>query len=157
MEPGTQQEVLVGPILIGDIRPLFPLMQVQDTSLTWPRWRAYARRLLRSGVQARQGIMVARRAGHPMPCGAVCYRLDHDLHVGRIMTAEHFVALDLLYPGVVRTALARALEGRASELGCSVIRALVHESDAEVAEDLRHAGHRPDGFMLVKERGRQGE
>ena len=152
MEPGTQQEVLVRPILAGDIRPLFPLMQAQDRSLTWPRWHAYARRMLRGGGQGRQGIVVARRAGHRMPCGAVCYRLDHDLHFGQILTAEHFVALDLLYPGAVRAALARALEGRASELGCAVIRSLLHETDAEAAEDLRRAGHRPDGLMLVKER-----
>lgn len=151
MEKLAQQRMVVQPMQIGDVRPLFPLVQAQDATLTWPRWQSYAKRVARSRVGAREGILVARRSGHALPCGAVCYRLDHDLRFGRVLTVEHVIALDLLDPRLVRSALTAALESLAIELGCDIIRSILSDHDAELVEELRLAGHNEDGLTLTKQ------
>ncbi|HTI02030.1 MAG TPA: hypothetical protein VL752_13870 [Acidisoma sp.] len=150
MDKRAQQRMVVQPMQIGDVRPLFPLVQAQDAGLTWLRWQSYAKRVVRSKLGAREGILVARRSGHALPCGAVCYRIDRDLRFGRILTVEHVIALDLLYPQLVRSALTAALERLAVELGCDIIRSIVPANEAEVAEELRRAGHSEDGRTLTK-------
>lgn len=150
MDNREQQRMVVQPIQIGDVRPLFPLVQAQEAGLTWFQWQAYAKRVAKSHRMAREGILVARRSGQPLPCGAVCYRIDRDLRFGRILTVEHVIALDLLYPQSVRSALTAALERLALNLGCNIIRAIVPDHHAEVAEELRKAGHSEDGRTLTK-------
>lgn len=150
MDTQTQQRMVVQPMQIGDVRPLFPLVQAQDAGLTWPRWQSYAKRVARSRAGAREGILVARRRGHALPCGAVCYHLDHDLRFGRVMTVEHVVALDLLDPQLVRTALTAALESLAIVLGCDIIRSILSDHEAELVEELRLAGHSKNGLTLTK-------
>lgn len=150
MDARAQQRVIVLPIQVGDVRPLYPIIQARNPALSWTRWQAYARRVARSKKGAREGILVARRASQALPCGAVCYRIGHDLRFGRIVTVEHFIAIDLLYPQLVRSALAVALERLAVDLGCEAIRSIVPEADADVAEELRLAGHRDDGRTLTK-------
>ncbi|GAB0113225.1 hypothetical protein [Acidisoma sp. C75] len=151
MKQQMPHEVMVQPLRAGDLRPLFPLMQADDRLLTWPRWRAYARRSLTAAAQPRHGILVARRLGHRLPCGAVCYRVDTELRFGTLLTAEHFVALDLLDPASVRAALAEGLERQARALGCAVIRALLPPCDTEAADQLCRAGHRAAGLVLLRE------
>jgi hypothetical protein len=150
MDKGAQQRMVVQPMQIGDVRPLFPIVQAQDAGLTWLRWQSYAKRAARSKLSARMGILVARRSGHALPCGAVCYRLDHDLRFGRVLTVEHVIALDLLYPQAVRSALTAALENLAVALGCDVIRSILSDHDVELVEELRLAGHSVDGRTLTK-------
>lgn len=151
MNPRTKTDVMVEPIQIGDIRPLFPLIQAVEPGLQLPQWLGYARRMAKGRrSRAREGIVVARRRGLMMPCGAVCYRLDRDLRHGTLLTAEHFIAMDLLYPQQVRAALSRALEVMAVELGCVIIRSIVSEGDIEVVEELRLAGHSEEGRTLTK-------
>lgn len=150
MDKQGQLEIVVQPMQIGDVRPLFPLIQARDPGLVWSRWQSYAKRVAKSKPGSREGILVARRSGRMLPCGAACYRLDHDLRFGRILTVEHLVAVDLFHPQVVRAALAKALEMVAMDLGCDVIRAILPEGDAETAEALRLSGHRQDGRTLAK-------
>ena len=150
MDKRAQQRMVVQPMQIGDVRPLFPLVQAQDAGLTWLRWQSYAKRVARSKPGAREGILVARRSGHALPCGAVCYRLDHDLRFGRVLTVEHVIALDLFYPQLVRSVLTTALESLAIALGCDVIRSILSDQDAELVEELRLAGHGQDGLTLTK-------
>ena len=83
----VQNEIAVESIAAADIRPLFPLVRAVEPGLLWPQWDRYARRVARSGPRAKEGIVVARRRGHAMPCGAVCYRLDRDLRLGSVLTA----------------------------------------------------------------------
>lgn len=150
MEKRAQQRMVVQPMQIGDVRPLFPLVQAQDAGLTWLRWQSYAKRVARARAGAREGVLVARRSGHALPCGAVCYRLDHDLRFGRVLTVEHVIALDLLYPQRVRSALTDALESLAIELRCDIIRSIISDHDAELVAELRLAGHSENGLMLTK-------
>lgn len=153
MDTRAEQGVSVQPIQIGDVRPLFPLVQARNPSLSWARWRAFAGRIARSKPGARNGILVARRVGQAMPCGAICYHLDQDLRFGRIITVEQFIAMDLLYPQRVRSALANALESRAVAMGCDVIRSILPDGDTEIVEELRKAGHSTDGRTLTKHCG----
>jgi len=123
MNAMTMADVLVEPMTVGDIRPLFPLMRAVQPDLTLSAWLTYSRRVARAKLGARVGIMVARRRGHSLPCGAVHYRLDSNLRYGQLLTAEHFIAIDLLDPHAVLAAL---------------------------FDRLCVAGHRLDGMTLTK-------
>jgi hypothetical protein len=123
MKAKTVAEVLVEPITPGDVRPLFPLMRAVEPNLQLSAWLGYSRRMTKAKAGARAGIMVARRRGHSLPCGAVHYRLDRNLRYGQLLTAEHFIAIDLLYPHAVLVAL---------------------------FDRLCVAGHRLDGMTLTK-------
>ena len=147
-----RNDVVVEAITAGDIRPLYPLVVATEPGLLWSQWDRYARRLVRVSPRAKEGILVARRRGHLMPCGAVCYRLDRDLRYGLMLTAEHFVAIDLLYPQAVLAALAAALDGIADRFGCAAIRSVLHDRDVTVAENLSIVGHSRDGLTLTKHR-----
>ena len=51
------------------------------------------------------GIVAASRKGRTFPSGLFCYRVEDDLTLGRVIVADHFVAVDLLDPGAVLAAL----------------------------------------------------
>jgi hypothetical protein len=125
MNAMTVAEVLVEPMTPGDIRPLFPLMRAVEPELKLSAWLSYSRRMTKAKGGARSGIMVARRRGHSLPCGAVHYRLDHNLRYGQLLTAEHFIAIDLLHPHAVLAALFEALDDLATTYGCGAMRSAV--------------------------------
>jgi hypothetical protein len=150
MNAMTMPDVLVEPIALSDIRPLFPIMRAVDPELKLSAWLTYARRMTRVKTGARTGIMVARRRGHKLPCGAVHYRLDRNMRYGQMLTAEHFIAIDLLYPHAVLSALFEALDGIAMACGCKAMRSILHDSGTDLLDKLRVAGHRRDGMTLTK-------
>ena len=98
--------------------------------------------------------MVARRRGHSLPCGAVHYRLERNLRYGQLLTAEHFIAIDLLYPQAVLAALFEALDDIATKCGCSAMRSILHDSGHDSGADLLDrlciTGHRRDGVTITK-------
>ena len=106
--------------------------------------------------------MVARRRGHSLPCGAVHYRLERNLRYGQLLTAEHFIAIDLLYPQAVLAALFEALDDIATKCGCSAMRSILHDSGHDNGHDSGHdsgadlldrlciTGHRRDGMTITK-------
>jgi hypothetical protein len=142
-------ELVVESPAAADVRTLFPLMREIDPTLDLKRWLAYARPLVQRR-DGRAGILVARRAGRRFPCGAVCYHLSRDLEHGVVLTAEHFITLDLLYPQAVLRALQAALEKIAIRLGCHAVRAIVRGGRSDLAEDLRRSGLGKDGIMMVR-------
>jgi hypothetical protein len=150
MNAMTMADVLVEPITLGDIRPLFPLMRAVEPELKLSAWLSYSRRMTKAKAGARAGIMVARRRGHSLPCGAVHYRLDRNLRYGQLLTAEHFIAIDLLYPHAVLAALFEALDGIATGCGCTAMRSILQDGRADLLDRLCVAGHRRDGMMLTK-------
>ena len=93
--------------------------------------------------------MTARREGRDFPCGLFCYRIEDDLKLGRLLIAEHFVAIDLLDPGAVLAALVQELDMLAKRLGCHAVRSLVNGGTSEVEDGLYAAGHRPEGATLL--------
>ncbi len=150
MMKAAMADVLVDPMASGDIRPLFPLMQAAEPELRLDAWLGHARRMLKAGCGAKAGIMVARRRGQALPCGAVHYRLDASPRYGNLLTAEHAIALDLLYPQAVLAALFDALELQASQCGCGAIRSILRDSRSGLPEKLPIAGHRRDGTTFLK-------
>jgi hypothetical protein len=95
------------------------------------------------------GIVAARREGRQFPCGLFCYRVEEDLKLGKVLIADHFVAVDLLEPAAVLAALVEELDGLAKRLGCRAMRSLVHGGAPDVEGGLYAAGHRPEGASLL--------
>ncbi len=149
-------DVVVAPLSGADVRVVYPLMREAEPTLSLAAWLSYAQRVAALRQSRREGILVACRAGRTLPCGAVCYRRDHDLRYGWCLTAEHFIAVDLLDPRVVLMALLAELEVVAVKLGCTAIRSILHGGRDDLTEDLLLAGHVSDGVTLRKTISREG-
>jgi hypothetical protein len=139
---------------------VFPLLREAIPGLDLQAWLRFARRISpapRGGVRrpgpqraGQSGIMIARRAPRPMPCGLFIWRRDEDLAHGAVLVAEHLVAVDLLDPEPVRAALVQELDALAQRLGCGGIRTMVIRADAPIAARLLAAGHASDGTAMFK-------
>ena len=127
------------------IRSVYPLIREAVATIDLTTWLRFARQLTgprrRRAVRHRDGA--AR--GRAFPCGLFCYRVEDDLKLGKVLTADHFVAVDLLDPGAVLAALVEELDVLAKRLGCQAVRSLVHGGAPTVAGGLYAAGHRPEG------------
>lgn len=136
---------------------VYPLVREAVPSLSLTAWLRFARPLTGSRRGTHCGIVAARREGRSFPCGLFCFRVDHDLALGRVLVADHFVAVDLLDPGAVLTALVEELDRLAHRLECRAVRSLVHGGIRDVADSLDAAGHRPeDASLLLKRLSRAG-
>jgi hypothetical protein len=133
-----------------EIRSVYPLIREAIPGLDLAAWLKFARQHTAARRSAHNGIMVARRAGRAFPCGLFCYRVDQDLERGRVLIAEHFVAVDLLDPQAVLAALVEELEALGKRLGCAAVRSIVHGGEGTVAGGLFAAGHAPEASLLGK-------
>ncbi len=135
-------EITVSPLTAAEIDLVYPLVQSLHPAPSRIAWRRHARRCLAAAAHGRGGIMVARRAGREHPSGLCCYRKEEDFQRGPVLTASHFVALDILDPAPVLAALADGLAALAARLGCVEARALVagEAAGALAGSGLRHAG-----------------
>jgi hypothetical protein len=131
------------------IRSVYPLIREAVPTLDLPTWLRFARQLAGPRRGSQGGIIAARRAGRVFPSGLFCYRVEDDLKLGKVLSADHFVAVDLLDPGAVLAALVEELDGLAKRLGCKAVRSLVHGGEPSVKDDLYAAGHRPEGAALL--------
>lgn len=129
---------------------VFPLLREAIPGLELQAWLRFARRITAPSRATQSGIIVARRAPRPMPCGLFIWRRDADLAHGAVLVAEHLVAIDLLDPEPVRAALVQELEALAKRLGCGGIRTMVIRPDAPIAARLLAAGHASDGAAMFK-------
>jgi hypothetical protein len=125
------------------IRSVYPLIREAVVTIDLATWLRFARQLTE---------------GRMFPCGLFCYRVEDDLKLGKVLTADHFVAVDLLDPGAVLSALVGELDVLAKRLGCQAVRSLVHGGAPIVAGGLYAAGHRPEGAtpLLKKLLGEPG-
>jgi hypothetical protein len=133
-----------------EIRAVYPLIREAVPSIDLQSWLRFARQLTATRRGEQSGIVTARRVGRHFPCGLFCYRVDNDLQRGRVLIAEHFVAVDLLDPAGVLTALVQELEALGKRLGCAAVRSVVHGGESEVSGGLSAAGHAREGSLLVK-------
>lgn len=140
---------------------VYPLVREAVPELSLASWLRFARPLTGARRAGQCGIVAARREGRAFPCGLFCYRVDEDLALGRVLVADHFVAVDLLDPGAVLAALVEQLDVLAHGLNCKAVRSLVHGGAPDVANSLDAAGHRPESAALLlktlrppRERGR---
>lgn len=129
----------------------FPLIRHVAPHLDLRRWTSFARRVVRARSDPpRNGILVVRREARPHPCGLVCFRREDDLTLGSVLTAEYYVAMDLLDPAGAVEALVAELEATARRMGCGAIRSLLTGPAKSVATRLLAADHRHGGSQLVK-------
>jgi hypothetical protein len=131
------------------IRAVYPLVREAFPPLDLPTWLRFARQLTGPHRGGQCGIIAARREGRAFPCGLFCYRVEDDLKLGKVLIADHFVAVDLLDPGAVLAAVVQELDGLANRLGCQAVRSLVHGGAPDVEDGLYAAGHRPERASLL--------
>jgi hypothetical protein len=132
-------------------RSAYPLIREALPNLDLAGWLRFARQTAAARKAGRAGIVAARRTSRPYPCGLFCYRVDQDLGQGRVLIAEHFVAVDLLEPGAVLAALVAELDKLGPRLGCTAVRSIVHGNAAEGSGGaLAKAGHTEAGTILFK-------
>jgi hypothetical protein len=138
----------VEPLSRDQVRAVYPLIREAIPGLSLTAWLRFAQSATgaRRGNQA--GIIVARRESHDFPNGLFCYRVDPDPALGKILVAEHFVAVDLLHPDDVLAALVAELDALGKRLGCKAVRSIVHGADVEGG--LAQAGHATVGSILGK-------
>ena len=140
---------IVRPLAPDELRSVYPLIREAMPSITLTAWLAFAKPLLNRRA-AHTGIIAARRAGRAFPSGLFCYRVDTDLENGRVLIAEHFVAVDLLDPQAVLAALVAELDALGQRLGCDAVRSVVHGNENAVSGGLFAAGHAPEASLMLK-------
>ncbi|HSZ92435.1 MAG TPA: hypothetical protein VK822_24015 [Acetobacteraceae bacterium] len=131
------------------IRAVYPLVREAVPTLDLPAWLRFARQLTGPRRGGQCGIVAARREGREFPCGLFCYRVEDDLKLGKVLIADHFVAVDLLDPAAVLAALVEELDSLAKRLGCQAVRSLLHGGAPDLEDGLHAAGHRPEGAALL--------
>jgi hypothetical protein len=131
------------------IRSVYPLVREAVPTIDLVTWLRFAWQLTRTRRGARCGIIVARREARLFPSGLFCFRVEDDLQLGRILIADHFVAVDLLDPGAVLAALVGELDRLAKRLDCQAVRSLVHGGAPGLEDGLHAAGHQPEEASLL--------
>lgn len=137
-------------LLPNEVNTVYPLVREVVPTLDLKTWNRIAKRLANPRRADQAGIRVVLRSPRQMPCGLFLYRREHDLAHGPILIAEHMVAVDVLDPQSVMSALVTELDALAGRLGCSAIRTMVLGQASLAASGLYAAGHRPEGATLWK-------
>ena len=153
----------VEPLSRDQIRTVYPLIREAIPGLSLTAWLRFAQSATSGAATSgaatsgaatsgrrggQSGVIVARRDSHDFPSGLFCYRVDPDPALGKILVAEHFVAVDLLRPEEVLAALVQELDALGQRLGCKAVRSIVHGPDVEGG--LALAGHATVGSILSK-------
>jgi hypothetical protein len=141
----------VEPLARAQIRTVYPLIREVLPELTLAAWVRFATGLTGVRRNTRAGIIVARRASREFPSGLFCYRVQRDPARGKILVAEHFVAVDPLHPGDVLSALTGELDALGRRLGCDAVRGIVHRPEEQGG--LLLAGLAAEGSLLGKSLG----
>lgn len=143
-------ELIIEPLKAEQIRLLYPILREQESGVGLDEWIRFAQRVLANAKRHNEGIIVASWAPRRFPCGMVCYRRDNDLQFGHVLTAEHFIAMDLLDPARVLTAMMRTLDTIAAELNCGAVRSVIHRENGDMVTHLSDAGHQREGTTMCK-------
>ena len=143
-------DFVVEELTADNIALAYPLIRQVAPALDLRHWTRFARQTAEAKRPRASGILVVRRPPRPFPCGMVCYRRDRDPAYHDVLTAEYFVAMDLLDSAGALEALVAELDKAARRLGCGAIRSLLQGADPGVTAGLRAADHVPEGKLLVK-------
>jgi hypothetical protein len=138
----------VEPLARDQVRAVYPLIREAIPGLGLTAWLRFAHKAIATRRAGQAGIIVARRKSHDFPSGLFCYRVDPDPALGKILVAEHFVAVDLLHPDDVLAALVAELDALGERLGCKAVRSIVHGEAIEGG--LASAGHATVGSIRGK-------
>jgi len=132
------------------VHTVYPLVREVIPTLDLKTWTRAAKRIANPKRMEQAGIRVVLRSPRQLPCGLFLYRRENDLVHGQILIAEHMVAIDVLDPQSVMSALVSELEILAERLGCSAVRTMVLGRTSLAASGLYAAGHRAEGATLWK-------
>lgn len=143
-------DFLINSLPAEDVRLVYPLVREANAGIGLSAWVSYARRAVRCGPGGRSGIMTATRTASRFPSGMFCYRCHEDLALGQVVTADYFVAVDILDPRPVVGVMVAALEHLGSQLHCNAVRSVVHGHASTLSTCLEHAGHRLEACNFVK-------
>jgi hypothetical protein len=142
-------EFQVSRLVGGEARLVYPLIRESEPNVALDTWLSFARRT-GSPRARRTGIMVATRTGQRFPSGLFCYRCHEDLALGNVVTADYFVAIDILDPAPVVGAMVTALEKLGERMACHAVRSVVHRRADVLSDCLRISGHRVEATNFVK-------
>jgi hypothetical protein len=143
------QEFHVHRLSSDDARIAYPLVREAEPDIDLESWLSFVRRTAKPAV-IRTGIMVATRTGQRFPCGLFCYRCHEDLALGPVVTADYFVAVDILDPTPVVGAMVRELESLGGRLNCAAVRSIVRHRGERLSHCLESSGHRLEAKNFVK-------
>jgi hypothetical protein len=114
----------------------FPLIQATWLGADLASWRDFVAFF---DGQSPAGTLAVHDASHYI-CGVLTYRLEWDLHAGRIVGVHLFTAVDLMNSLRPAQALLDAVEIRASELGCGRVHIHLHKDQTGLGSRLRRLG-----------------
>jgi hypothetical protein len=144
------------PLTAERIAQAFPLVQTSLPQVTLDAWCEFAEALVLRRNGAGAGIIVVL-GERDYIAGLCSYRVDHDLIHGRLLSAEHFLAFDLLDPRAVAHALAEGLEALARAHQCTAIHTQLPrmgDADPDRRGGLMHVlstrGHRVESIGMCK-------
>ncbi len=129
----------------------FPLIQAAWPAIDLAAWKSFIRSF-RAESTAGQSDVVALRNSAGYLSGVLAYRRDWDLRAGPILTAQLFLAIDLLNSLRTIGALLEAVETRASELGCAGVQVRVCNEQARLASCLNTLGLSREASVFSRNR-----
>lgn len=138
----------VEPLSRERIDQAYPLVQMVRPRLSLAGWRAHARALL---ARPEAGIAVLQDDGG-LILGLFAWEVAPDPDHGPTLSAQDFVALDIVEQHRVADALADALDATARAHGCSAVHTNVAWTGGPrgLVERLRGLGHRTESLRLCK-------
>src|SRR5262249_43163901 len=104
-QQGVMAEFIIEMLSRDQLRSVYPLVREAGPTIGPAPWLRFARQLTGPRRPGQCGIVAARREGREFPSGLFCYRVEDDLKLGKVLIADHFVAVDLLDPAAVLAAL----------------------------------------------------
>jgi hypothetical protein len=140
---------VVSPLAGEEARLAYPLIRESEPGVALDSWLSFVKRTAHRRAR-HTGIMVATRTGQRFPSGLFCYRCHEDLALGHVVTADYFVAIDILDPAPVVSAMVLALEKLGAGLECHAVRSVVHRRADVLTDCLRTSGHRVEATNFVK-------
>ncbi len=115
------------------VMEVYPLVRQLVPGITLETWRRHAGSILRDR-SGNRGIALLRRAGQRFPCGMCAFHLDHDLRLGRMLTAEHGVVMTSFGTREAFDALVQGVHDLAAARDCAVVRWMLPKAPSDLAE-----------------------
>jgi hypothetical protein len=149
-DPGKpRRSVAVRSLDRKEIATAYPLARMLAPSLDLAAWQRFAGAILDGAPTEERGILAAEGEGGYL-CGLLIYRVVHDLRHGRVLTADHVLALDIVDRKPVAAALLSALEELSEALGCDALHTGFDTPQETLKALWEGAGHQVERTLLCK-------
>lgn len=142
------------------LQQAYPLLQNCDPALSLESWQAFAGALVAesqgSGALPSESGIISVENEQGYITALFTYRCSEDLYLGRLLTAENFIAFDFLDPRACAKALIEAMEHLCRQLSCQGVRSFLSpaakgDRRAELmAALLKEQGHQEGGRVFFK-------